>query len=70
MLVFLFGDSSQCIPVLQVGDEGKVVGIDHIKNLVKDSEENIKKANKELLEKDIVKLVGNGLFTLSNFAKI
>ncbi len=43
---------------LKVGEEGKVVGIDHIDGLVKDSEKNIKKANKELLEKNIVKLVG------------
>ena len=43
---------------LQVGETGKVYGIDHIDQLVKDSLANIKRGNPELLEKDRVKIVG------------
>eukprot|EP00794_Sanderia_malayensis_P017705 gene17705-19474_t len=44
-----------------VGNEGKIVAIDHIEELVRDSEKNIKKADKELLDKNIIKLVvGDG----------
>jgi len=42
---------------LQVGETGKVYGIDHIDQLVKDSLANIKRGNPELLEKDRVKIV-------------
>ncbi|KAJ7351928.1 Protein-L-isoaspartate(D-aspartate) O-methyltransferase [Desmophyllum pertusum] len=44
-----------------VGETGKVYGIDHIDQLVKDSLANIKRGNPELLEKDRVKIVcGDG----------
>ncbi|XP_065051797.1 protein-L-isoaspartate(D-aspartate) O-methyltransferase-like isoform X2 [Rhopilema esculentum] len=44
-----------------VGDEGKVIGIDHIGGLVKDSEKNLRKKDGDLLDKGIVKLVvGDG----------
>ena len=41
-----------------MGDEGKVIGIDHIDGLVKDSERNLRKKDGNLLDKGIVKLVG------------
>ena len=40
-----------------MGETGKVYGIDHIDQLVKDSLANIKRGNPELLEKDRVKIV-------------
>lgn len=44
-----------------VGETGKVYGIDHIDQLVKDSLANIKRGNPELLEKGRVKIVsGDG----------
>ena len=43
--------------ILQVGETGKVYGIDHIDQLVKDSLANIKKGNPDLLEKDKIKVV-------------
>ena len=42
---------------MQVGETGKVYGIDHIDQLVKDSIANIKRGNPELLEKDRVKVI-------------
>jgi protein-L-isoaspartate(D-aspartate) O-methyltransferase len=44
-----------------VGESGKVIGIDHIKQLVEWSELNVKKNNSELLTSGRVKLVvGDG----------
>ncbi len=42
----------------QVGKAGKVVGIDHIKELVDFSRDNIQKDHPELLESGQVELVG------------
>lgn len=42
---------------LQVGETGKVYGVDHIDQLVKDAIANIKRGNPELLEENRVKLV-------------
>ena len=52
---------------LQVGEEGKVVGIDHIEGLVNDSVKNMKKKDGELLDKKIVDLVGMIFFMLVLF---
>jgi len=44
-----------------VGEKGKVIGIDIYEDLVKQSIENIKNGNSELIEKQIVKLkIGDG----------
>lgn len=43
--------------VPKVGETGKVYGIDHIDQLVKDSLANIKRGNPELLETDRIKIV-------------
>ncbi|XP_015759785.1 PREDICTED: protein-L-isoaspartate(D-aspartate) O-methyltransferase-like [Acropora digitifera] len=44
-----------------VGETGKVYGVDHIDQLVKDAVANIKRGNPELLEENRVKLVcGDG----------
>ena len=43
-----------------VGTSGKVVGIDHIKELVEWSESNVKKNNKDLLNDRIKLVVGDG----------
>lgn len=44
--------------VLQVGPKGKVIGIDHIKELVDDSVNNVKKDDPSLLSSGRVKLLG------------
>ena len=41
-----------------VGNTGKAVGIDHIPELVRFSEDNIKSDHPELLESGVVELVG------------
>lgn len=46
------------LPVLQVGPKGKVIGIDHIKELVDDSVNNVKKDDPSLLSSGRVKLLG------------
>ena len=40
-----------------MGESGKVYGVDHIDQLVKDSLANIRRGNPELLEKDRIKIV-------------
>ena len=52
----------------QVGEEGKVIGIDHIEGLVNDSVKNMKKKDGELLEKKIVELVGVIFFHVKSFS--
>lgn len=44
--------------VFQVGQSGKVIGIDHIKELVDDSINNVKKDDPMLLSSGRVRLVG------------
>lgn len=44
--------------VFQVGHSGKVIGIDHIKELVDDSITNVKKDDPMLLSSGRVRLVG------------
>lgn len=46
---------------LMVGKTGKVIGVDHIPQLVNRSVENIKKWNSEYLDKNVIKLVGKKL---------
>jgi hypothetical protein len=41
-----------------VGNQGKVVGIDCVPQLVEWSIKNMKKADKDLLDKDVVQLKG------------
>lgn len=48
--------SSLC--ALQVGPKGKVIGIDHIKELVDDSINNVKKDDPSLITSGRVKLIG------------
>jgi len=47
-----------CIFLFQVGPKGQVVGIDHIKELVDDSINNVKKDDPTLLSSGRVKLIG------------
>lgn len=42
-----------------VGKTGRVVGIDHIPQLVQKSIENVKNWNSEYLDNKVIKLVGN-----------
>lgn len=42
----------------QVGPKGKVIGIDHIKELVDDSISNVKKDDPSLITSGRVKLIG------------
>jgi len=52
-----------------MGDKGRVYGIDHVKDLVDQSIENIRKTDAELLEKKkIVLLVGDGRKGLPEYA--
>lgn len=44
--------------LLQVGPKGKVIGIDHIKELVDDSISNVKKDDPSLITSGRVKLIG------------
>ena len=44
--------------LFQVGETGIAVGIDHINELIKFSQENIQKDSPELLSSNTVKLVG------------
>ena len=44
--------------LFQVGGEGKVIGIDHIHDLVQDSVKNMRRKDGELLDKKIVELIG------------
>lgn len=44
--------------LLQVGPKGKVIGIDHIKELVDDSISNMKKDDPSLITSGRVKLIG------------
>eukprot|EP00112_Aurelia_sp_Birch-Aquarium-sp1_P003834 Seg1431.8 transcript_id=Seg1431.8/GoldUCD/mRNA.D3Y31 product=Protein-L-isoaspartate protein_id=Seg1431.8/GoldUCD/D3Y31 len=54
------GYLSACMGYM-VGEEGKVIGIDHIQDLVQDSVKNMRKKDRELLDKKIVELiVGDG----------
>ena len=49
------------IHILQVGETGKVVGIDHIDELIKWSQENVRKDNPTLLDSGRIKfVVGDG----------
>lgn len=43
---------------IMVGKTGKVIGIDHIDELVSNSIHNIKNWNREFLENDNIRLVG------------
>lgn len=43
---------------LQVGSKGKVIGIDHIKELVDDSINNVKKDDPTLISSGRIKLLG------------
>lgn len=47
-----------CLYLLQVGPKGKVIGIDHIKELVDDSVSNVKKDDPSLITSGRVKLIG------------
>lgn len=49
--------SPPCV-ILQVGPKGKVIGIDHIKELVDDSISNVKKDDPSLITSGRVKLTG------------
>ena len=52
-----------------MGDKGRVYGIDHVKDLVDQSIENIRKTDADLLEKKkIVLLVGDGRKGLPEYA--
>lgn len=51
---------------LQVGAKGKVIGIDHIKELVDDSISNVKKDDPSLITSGRVKLIGERIFHLSH----
>lgn len=44
--------------ILQVGPKGKVIGIDHIKELVDDSISNVKKDDPSLITSGRIKLIG------------
>lgn len=46
------------LPCFQVGETGRAVGIDHINELIKFSQENIERDSPELLSSGTVKLVG------------
>lgn len=48
-----------CLHSLQVGETGKVVGIDHIPELVADSERNVRSDDPDLLTSGRVILVGS-----------
>lgn len=52
---------------LMVGKTGKVIGIEHIPQLVNRSIENIKKWNSEYLDSNVIKLVGKKLNILNLF---
>ncbi len=47
-----------CCGVLQVGPKGKVIGIDHIKELVEDAITNVKKDDPSLISSGRIKLHG------------
>lgn len=47
--------------ILQVGPSGKVVGIEHIDELVQASLKNVQADDPELLASGRIKLVGEGL---------
>lgn len=49
---------------LQVGENGRAVGIDHIPELIKMAQDNIEKDSPELLSSSTVKLVGQLLSIL------
>lgn len=49
---------SLSLHTLQVGPKGKVIGIDHIKELVDDSINNVKKDDPSLITSGRVKLIG------------
>lgn len=64
---------------LQVGPNGKVIGIDHIKELVDDSITNVKKDDPSLITSGRVELIGkislvksnrHSLSVLGNFEKL
>lgn len=50
-----------CFFFLQVGPKGKVIGIDHIKELVDDSVSNVKKDDPSLITSGRVKLIGEDI---------
>lgn len=52
--------------LLQVGPKGKVIGIDHIKELVDDSISNVKKDDPSLITSGRVKLIGKMPLMKSN----
>lgn len=52
--------------LLQVGPKGKVIGIDHIKELVDDSISNVKKDDPSLITSGRVKLIGKMSLMKSN----
>lgn len=57
--MFLYALNAVTPPVLsQVGPKGKVIGIDHIKELVDDSISNVKKDDPSLITSGRVKLIG------------
>lgn len=64
-LWFLFGLNLFCAP--QVGPKGKVIGIDHIKELVDDSINNVKKDDPNLITSGRVKLIGETWWTTDTF---
>lgn len=54
----LFSHCENCAAPKQVGPKGKVIGIDHIKELVDDSITNVKKDDPSLITSGRVKLIG------------
>ena len=55
------GPVTNCFYTLKVGETGKVVGIDHIDELIQWSQENVRKDNSSLLDTGRIKfVVGDG----------
>lgn len=58
LLLCIEGLGVCAVSVLQVGPKGKVIGIDHIQDLVDDSVTNLKKDDPSLISSGRVKLIG------------
>lgn len=52
-----------CVFAHLVGPTGKVIGVEHIPELIEGSLRNISKGNKELLDSERVRIVGKYLFS-------
>lgn len=66
---FFFINNDISIPVIKVGPTGKVVGVEHIKELVESSTRNVKKSHPEWIENGQVELVeGDGRLGYPNEA--